>query len=315
MADEATKNWQAPTRFALKLTIGYTVIALAYILISTPIASSLVEDLEALARIEKAKGIAFIVATAIGLFFLTRYLMQKLEDQVEASLAKERRVEAEENRTIAKSMIGSIAHDSNNMLSTILFGSELLRAQGTLADKQLVTLGRIKSAGEQIRELNNRLIEASHFDDQLPVETFDVKDAMREVVHLAKASSRIHQANCSIALIGDSVPIRANRHLLIQAIQNLIFNAADATGKNGKVEIRLLIREDWFDIEVHDNGPGVPENIRDRVFDPFYSEKAQGNGLGLLAVKACAKAFSGDVFVADSDLGGACFRLTLPKPR
>lgn len=315
MGEKPTTTWRKPTRFASKLTIGYLLVALFYILLSTVVASGWAEDIDSLARIEQIKGMAFIAITAIALFFLTRYLMQKLEDQIETSVAKERELEAEENRTITKSMIGSIAHDSNNMLSTILFGSELLRAQGSLADKQLETLGRIKSAGEQIRELNNRLIEASHFDDQLPVEVFDVREAMQEVLHLARASARVHQANCKIQLTGNSARLRANRHLLIQAVQNLIFNAADATGRNGSIEIRLRPREDWFDIEVHDNGPGVPENIRDRIFDPFYSEKAEGNGLGLVAVKACAKAFSGDIFVADSDLGGACFRLTLPKSR
>lgn len=305
----------ASTRLATKVATGYATVALCYIIFSSILASKFVNELEELVRVEQIKGLLFIVVTTVGLFLLTRHLAGKLETQIETTQERERQLEAEENRTITKSMIGSIAHDSNNMLSTVLFGCELLRVQGTMADKQLETLARIKSAGEQIRELNNRLTEASRFGDKLPVEVLDLAEAMRDVIQLANASARIHQLNCKVSLKGDSAKVRANRHLLIQAVQNLIFNAADAAGRNGIVQIHLQAREDWADIEVHDNGPGVPENIRERVFDPFYSEKAEGNGLGLVAVKACAKAFGGEVFVLNSDLGGACFKLTLPKSR
>jgi signal transduction histidine kinase len=106
--------------------------------------------------------------------------------------------------------------------------------------------------------------------------------------------------------------VRAVESLLARMIFNLILNAAEATGKGGKIEIRLRRAESMVCLEVHDNGPGIPVDMRQKVFDPFYTSKPNGTGLGLLSVRMCAVEHHGTVTVTDSDLGGACFIVTLP---
>jgi len=96
---------------------------------------------------------------------------------------------------------------------------------------------------------------------------------------------------------------------------NLILNAADATHGRGRIDVRLRRAEDMAILEVNDDGPGVPAERRGAIFDAFYSSKAHGTGLGLLTVKVTAEEHGGAVEVETSDLGGACFRVRLPRER
>jgi len=77
----------------------------------------------------------------------------------------------------------------------------------------------------------------------------------------------------------------------------------------------VLQQEDEAIVEVHDDGPGVPLAQRSKIFAPFHTTKEVGSGLGLVSVKVCAEQHGGRVVVSESDLGGACFRVTLPIGR
>jgi nitrogen-specific signal transduction histidine kinase len=77
--------------------------------------------------------------------------------------------------------------------------------------------------------------------------------------------------------------------------------------------VRVLAEGDGARIEVHDDGPGVAPELRDHVFDGFVTTKPEGSGLGLLSMRVAAFEHGGRVALADSDLGGACFQLWLPR--
>ena len=94
---------------------------------------------------------------------------------------------------------------------------------------------------------------------------------------------------------------------------HLILNAADATHGRGRIDVSLRRRDEVAVLEVQDNGPGVPAERRGAIFEAFYSSKPHGTGLGLLTVKVTAEEHGGTVEVLDSELGGACFRVTLPR--
>ena len=97
---------------------------------------------------------------------------------------------------------------------------------------------------------------------------------------------------------------------------NLLLNASEATGGQGRVHLKIAESGESVSFEVHDNGPGIPAQVRDRVFDPFFTTKTEGHGLGLLSVQACAEAHGGMAEVGSStELGGALFRVLLPRQR
>jgi signal transduction histidine kinase len=94
---------------------------------------------------------------------------------------------------------------------------------------------------------------------------------------------------------------------------NIIINAADAVGGSGRIMVKLSDNPERIRLEVHDNGPGIPEQVRDRVLEPFYTTKPYGSGLGLLSVRHCAEVHRGAFGIESSPLGGTCVFMDFPR--
>jgi signal transduction histidine kinase len=100
---------------------------------------------------------------------------------------------------------------------------------------------------------------------------------------------------------------------LRQVFMNLTLNALDAAGRGGKVRVENFVDADGSHIYVDDSGPGVAPDQRDRLFEPFYTTKAQGSGLGLPISHAIVSQHGGRIELGRSSLGGARFEVVLPK--
>ena len=109
--------------------------------------------------------------------------------------------------------------------------------------------------------------------------------------------------------------IDAHAHELNQVWTNLIDNAISAAGEGGTVIIRTLCSGDYLVVEIEDDGPGVPDEIKDRVFDAFFTTKEPGEGTGLVLdiAKRIAVRHHGDLRLKPVE-HGACFQVLLPLP-
>jgi two-component system sensor histidine kinase FlrB len=105
--------------------------------------------------------------------------------------------------------------------------------------------------------------------------------------------------------------IAANKEALKGAILNLINNAEQACGDSARIELSAKRSGDRVLISVSDNGPGIPEHVISRAFEPFFTTRPDGTGLGLAVVREVVKAHNGEVFV-QSDEAGSCFTISLP---
>ena len=97
-----------------------------------------------------------------------------------------------------------------------------------------------------------------------------------------------------------------------RALVNVITNAEQAAGRDGRVEIRAYGSGDGAVVDVTDTGPGVPKRERARIFDMFVSTRPGGTGLGLFLARTAVERCGGTVSVHDGPEGGACFRITMP---
>jgi len=97
-----------------------------------------------------------------------------------------------------------------------------------------------------------------------------------------------------------------------QAVENLIRNAHQAIGRDGIIEIYTGRRGDHIEVRISDNGPGIPSEARDKIFDIFFTTKQGGSGLGLTIVKQIAEAHGGDLSFDTIEKRGTTFTLTLP---
>lgn len=109
-----------------------------------------------------------------------------------------------------------------------------------------------------------------------------------------------------------SVVLRGNREALTGAILNLANNALQSAGKHARVKISVHVVGLSVEIHVTDNGPGVDSDQADKIFDPFYTSRPDGTGLGLAVVKSVARSHGGDVTLEETSKPGATFVLRIP---
>ena len=111
-------------------------------------------------------------------------------------------------------------------------------------------------------------------------------------------------------------PVVIDRQMLRRVLLNLVQNAADALGDakvaEPKIKLTLSRQGDFFAVDVDDNGPGIPPELRDVIFDPYVTTKHTGTGLGLAIVKKIAIEHGGNIRADAAELGGARLHLTLP---
>ncbi|PYR61125.1 MAG: hypothetical protein DMF85_02995 [Acidobacteria bacterium] len=158
---------------------------------------------------------------------------------------------------------------------------------------------------------------------RLQVERMSLKDVIAGAVAMAESHAHVHKGNVrvEVALPDDLSPMQADPHQLRQIFTNLLINAFEALGGKGDVRIAatMLTTEDetgeqgpMVQLEVSDTGPGVPPEVMDRIFSPFFTTKPQGSGLGLAIVRKIVDAHDGRIDVSARAGGGTVFRVTLP---
>jgi two-component system sensor histidine kinase HydH len=106
--------------------------------------------------------------------------------------------------------------------------------------------------------------------------------------------------------------MQADGGQLTQALLNLAINAVQAIERGGTIEIRVVHEERFITVEVRDTGPGVPADKLGTVFEPYYTTKPEGTGLGLWIAQQIAIAHGGQIYAQNVPEGGAMFALQLP---
>jgi signal transduction histidine kinase len=299
-----------PLRLAFWLALGYFSFASIYIVLSSEWAARVAETQEELHRIEQAKGVLFIVITTL-LLFLFACLMFRRVARDERSLSDYRETLLTANRrAVAGLFASSVAHDINNILMVIESVTEQLG--DVEPEEKRNMLNQLRAANEELKSLVKRLASARSERLSESECEFDLSAEIRKITGLVRSHRKARW--CNFQIDGPThLRIVGRPALYHQILLNLLINAAEATGGRGNVRVLARSDDDEIVIEVHDDGPGIPLERRAEIMEPFATTKPDGCGLGLISVRVCAEAHGGKVSVGDSDLGGACFVVTVPK--
>jgi len=214
-------------------------------------------------------------------------------------------VESEKLAGIGRLAAG-VAHEINNPLGVILGYVRILAK--TAAPPLALDLKVIEDETLRCQEIVEGLLDLSR-----PLaasrEPIDLRALCEEIRALLLATPQLRGVR--IALVGEG-QCRGVVGRVRQVLRNLIKNAAEAAGEGGAVTVEIRTVADFTLVAVSDNGPGFDETARDRLFEPFYTTKADGTGLGLAVSRAIAHAFGGDIEAASTP-NGARFVLRLPS--
>lgn len=210
-------------------------------------------------------------------------------------------------------MAAGIAHEINNPLSGVVGYSKLLLEQRLDADIRR-KVERIAESGERCRKIVEGVLLFSRQQGGVR-RRVDLRDVVDRVVRIGEYQWRVQNVRI-IREINESAEVMADADQMEQVLLNLLSNAVDAMPHGGRVHIALARREGGGAVlTVHDEGPGIPEEIQSRIFDPFFSTKdiGKGTGLGLAISYGIVRDHGGDIFLEQTGRGqGATFRVVLP---
>ena len=218
-------------------------------------------------------------------------------------------------------MSASIAHDFRNPLAAISGSAQILAAEIEKRDgpeslnHELATI--------IIRESTRMIDTIADFlkfsrPDTMEASWFSLRNCVLEAEQVCRANPKWPPTARLEIDVPEGLDAWADRNQLHAVLIHFITNAMAFCPKGEEIirvsakEIEIQGREDMLRIEVGDNGPGIPENERERIFEPFYTTRVDGTGLGLAIVRQIIETHHGSLRVGVSDLGGAAFILNLP---
>ena len=217
-------------------------------------------------------------------------------------------------------LAGGIAHDFNNQLSSISGRAELIELKANDA----------KFVGKMAKSLIESVDSAAHLTKQLltfakgsePVrENTSVKELIESSVEFCLRGSAI---SVHYHIEEPLWHISVDPHQIEQVLQNIVINAMQAmANRGGKLDISAghfnldnseagVKAGKYVEIRLQDNGPGIPENVLPRIFDPYYTTKTQGHGLGLAICHSIISQHEGSLTASSKTAEGTCFRILLP---
>jgi PAS domain S-box-containing protein len=210
-------------------------------------------------------------------------------------------------------MTAGIAHEFRNGLATIHGYGRLLELERLPLDYRPYVQG-IRDETEALGQVVTNFLGFAR-PTELALAPVEMAALVERAADEIRADVRARGGDVSVS--GQFGRVEGDEVLLRQALSNLCRNAFEACDQ-ARIVPRIAIDGHWDEvhgvlrISVSDNGPGVPDNIADRVFRPFFTTKAQGTGLGLALVQKIVVTHNGRVTVSNDDGGGARFVVTLP---
>ncbi len=233
-----------------------------------------------------------------------RNYVKRVEDSQQALLRVEK-------MAAAGRLTASIAHEVNNPLQSVQNCLHLAGHDSVSPEKRREYIELAKKELDRLMKTTQRMLDF-YRPGAVRVEQVDLLELLHHVLSLT--SQQMSQKNLTVTTnLPESLPlIYAVSSQIQQIFFNLILNALDAAPEGGELKISAGAAENGIELVFQDNGPGIPADRRENIFEPFFSTKEGGTGLGLTVSYNIVTAHGGTLDLIDGPGSGACFRLFLP---
>jgi len=216
-----------------------------------------------------------------------------------------RLVKMERIYTVGK-MASRLAHDLRNPLTVIKSTIDMIKIKNPQMDEKIIAdLERLNHAASRMTHQINDVMDFVR-TRELQLEENSIKD----IIHLAIQTTNVPQ-NITISLPQNDVKLQCDKRQLEVLISNLISNAIEAIDENtGTVTIRLNEDQQNVFMEIEDSGTGIPKDVLPNIFEPLFTTKQEGTGLGLVSCKSIVESHKGKIDVTNNP---TTFRIVIPK--
>src|SRR5881275_2615577 len=219
--------------------------------------------------------------------------------------ARDKEIEAERLRAF-REVARRVAHEIKNPLTAMRIAVDQVRRSGA---QTAVAVDVLSAETDRLDRLAKEFAEFGRFPEG-PKSEVDMVDLLVDLGKSAvppevAVTVRANGAPCTI--LGQYDPLR-------RAFANLLRNAAEAMGGRGPIDVEVARDGQGLVVTIADHGPGIPEELRPRVFEPYFTTKQDGTGLGLALVRQTIESHNGTIRVSETTGGGATFAIVLATP-
>ncbi len=215
--------------------------------------------------------------------------------------------------------VGGLVHDMRNPLNIVMGYAGLLQEGGLSEEDVTRFAGQIITFVNTFSSMAQEILDYAREDENVELERVDLVEYMDSVQTLLlppglKRSAKI-VVDCSLV---EGYAVNVDRQRFARVFQNLVNNALDAIEDEGGSQVTIKARPadgDLIEFRISDDGPGVPESIIGKLFEPLTTTKSRGTGLGLAIVRRMVLIHHGSIHYEDTPEGGACFVVTIPQAK
>jgi len=233
---------------------------------------------------------------------------KKMISELESS---QKNLERAAKLAVVGEMAAAMSHEVRTPLGILRSSANVLQREPQLSKEGHEVLGFIISETERLNNLVSSLIDAAR--PRLPAFT-EVNLSALAIKCIAMLSAQAQTKNVQLDCHADQdYLIKADSEQMTQVLMNLLINAIQMLPNHGKVEVGITALQDTIQLTIADNGPGIPAGSQAQIFEPFFTQRAGGVGLGLAVVRHIVHAHQGEISYSPSQQGGAQFNITLPK--
>jgi len=273
-------------------------------------------------REEQVAGLLAIDAVGGSLTPDVRSVIATLADQVAIAIGDSRLMEenvrlerelAERERLAALGrMAATVAHEIKNPLSAIKSIAQVMREDESLNNEYSRDLSLIVGETDRLSQSVTQLLSFAR--RETPVEQpLNTSELLRSVIHLFQANAREEGIELEYSGTTDAQLSGKCVSVLRDALSNLLLNALQATENGGKVVVSARVEDGQVLISVQDTGPGIAAELREQIWEPFFTTRQRGTGLGLAIVRKRVQEVGGSASLASTRNGsGALFQLCVP---
>jgi two-component system, NtrC family, nitrogen regulation sensor histidine kinase NtrY len=237
-------------------------------------------------------------------FEALRQALRELATALDA--AREREFEAERLRAF-REVARRVAHEIKNPLTAMRIAVDQLRRSGEQEDGRTgVAVGVMAAETERLERLAREFADFGRLPEG-PKSEVDLVDLLTDLGKSAvpgEVTVSVRSDSASCRLLGYYEPLR-------RAFANLLRNASEAMGGRGVIDVGVSRDGGGLAVTIADHGPGIPDDLRQRVFEPYFTTKQDGTGLGLALVRQTIEAHNGTVTAVETPGGGATFSIVL----
>ncbi|MBN2693490.1 PAS domain S-box protein [bacterium] len=243
-----------------------------------------------------------------------------LQDDITSRKKSEEELQKQQKIESIGILAGGIAHDFNNILAAILGNVSFLRIDGDWGKEHTSILHEIEKATLQAKELTHQLLTFAKGGDPIK-EVADIESLIKDTSLFVLRGSKL---SCKFRFSENFPAVEVDKAQLSQVVQNLVINAMQAMPEGGKIEIIGEIKSlekdneyhiksgNYISVKIKDYGMGIPEKYLTKIFDPYFTTKQSGNGLGLAICYSIIKKHNGTIVVFSKLGEGSIFEFILP---